>query len=205
MLIRIAKHRYCITRRCKTVSEAFKKLMDDIILPFYYREFTIWQNFRQQLLWSMDCDDLFKANKDEVQKLWEKYSAIMSPKKKYCLSALKLSEDVIVLEDCYQMIIDDAAIDIDKNDVKIAFQLSKQTVIKDADEKGMITLSRMVVCEFYEFIGRIAVLKFNNSEMAEISLADKICSVLDDLFVIINKTRKAIGVEEDVSASDEDY
>ena len=46
MLVRIAKHRYCNAKKCKNVSEAFKRLMDEVVLPFYYREFYIWQNFR---------------------------------------------------------------------------------------------------------------------------------------------------------------
>ena len=63
----------------------------------------------------------------------------------------------------------------------------------------------MVFPEFLEFIGRIAVLKFLNSELDDISLYEKICSVLDELLTIIGEKRKDGVIEIDFSASDENY
>lgn len=62
MLIRIAKHRYSNDKKCNKVSDAFKRFMNDIVNPFYKRYFSIWENFRQSQLWSLDIDDLFKSN-----------------------------------------------------------------------------------------------------------------------------------------------
>lgn len=70
--------------------------------------------------------------------------------------------------------IEDADINVNKHQVKFAFLLSKQTIIKDSEEKGQLVLSRMVFREFYEFIGRIAMLKFQNSEMEGIPLFEKV-------------------------------
>ena len=49
------------------------------------------------------------------------------------------------------------------------------------------------------------MLKFLNSEMEDISLHDKLASVLDELFVVINEKRKLGVLEADFSESDSDY
>jgi len=202
MLIRMAKHRYY--KVTKIVNVAFKRFMDEVVLPFYKSDFFSWLNFRQQFLWCLEIDDLFKANQDEINHLWIKYSTLTSQKKRYIIQNSTSPPEILIAEDCYKMI-EDAGIDLDRQEVKAAFAMSKQTVIKDSDEKGQLILSRMVHCEFYEFIGRIAMMLFDKSEMHEISLRDKICNVLDDLFAAIGQTRKEVSHEVDMSESDEDY
>jgi hypothetical protein len=63
----------------------------------------------------------------------------------------------------------------------------------------------MIYPEFLDFLGRVAVLKFLNSEMEDISLHDKLANVLDELFVFINEKRKLGVAEADFSESDSDY
>jgi hypothetical protein len=49
------------------------------------------------------------------------------------------------------------------------------------------------------------MLKFQNSEMESIPLAEKVGTVLDELFEIIEEKRRETNKEVDISASDEDY
>ena len=69
--------------------------------------------------------------------------------------------------------------------VKMLFSLSKQTIMNDNTADGQARLLRMTFVEFLEFIGRIAIAKFFNSEMEELPLSEKISYILDDLFVVI--------------------
>jgi hypothetical protein len=49
------------------------------------------------------------------------------------------------------------------------------------------------------------MIKFQNSEMEGIPLAEKVGSVLDELFEIIEEKRRSTIYEVDISESDEDY
>ena len=69
--------------------------------------------------------------------------------------------------------------------VKMLFSLSTQTIMNDNTADGQARLLRMTFVEFLEFIGRIAIAKFFNSEMEELPLSEKISYILDDLFVVI--------------------
>ena len=63
----------------------------------------------------------------------------------------------------------------------------------------------MTFVEFLEFIGRLAVVKFLETEMEELSLSQKIAYILDDLFAVIGAQRNEVFIEEEVSESDSDY
>jgi hypothetical protein len=142
MLVRIAKHRY-MNKHCNKVSDAFKKLMDNVVMPYYKREFAIWQNFRQSKLWCLDIDDLFRSNQELINRLWIRYATIPSHKKTYIAKNTVDSGDILTLEDIYKMV-KDADININKHEVQFSFSLSKQTVVKDSEEVGQLVLSRMV-------------------------------------------------------------
>lgn len=57
----------------------------------------------------------------------------------------------------------------------------------------------MTFVEFLEFIGRLAVVKFLETEMEELPLSQKIAYILDDLFAVIGAQRNEVFVEEDDS------
>ena len=77
--------------------------------------------------------------------------------------------------------------------------------MNDNTADGQARLLRMTFVEFLEFIGRIAIAKFFNSEMEELPLSEKISYILDDLFVVIGVQRQEGFTEEEVSDSDSDY
>ena len=64
----------------------------------------------------------------------------------------------------------------------------------------------MLFIEFLDFIGRLAVIKFNGTELNNLGLVHKISHVLDDLLAIVNE-RRVDSLEEEIeeSESDDDY
>ena len=50
-------------------------------------------------------------------------------------------------------------------------------------------LQRLKFVEFLEFVGRISIVKFNGTEMQDLSLVQKLEYIIDDLFVLISAKR----------------
>ena len=76
------------------------------------------------------------------------------------------------------------------------------------NEEGGKKYSRLMFTEFLEMIGRVAELKFKESELEEMHLANKIEFVLDDLFTCLpSLKRRQVNLIDNVeeSYSDEDY
>lgn len=82
-----------------------------------------------------------------------------------------------------------ADIGITKKQASLIFGQSKQTVVNDKEDRGQLTLERLTYVEFLEAIGRVAVVKFLQSELEELPLSEKICSILDELFAVIDERR----------------
>ena len=85
--------------------------------------------------------------------------------------------------------------------------MSKMTCANE-NELGGKMYSRLLFTEFLEMIGRVADLKFKESELEKIHLANKIEFVLDDLFTCMpGLKRRDINLIDDIeeSYSDEDY
>lgn len=61
--------------------------------------------------------------------------------------------------------------------------------MNDKEDRGQLTLERLTYVEFLEAIGRVAVVKFLQSELEELPLSEKICSILDELFAVIDERR----------------
>ena len=62
-----------------------------------------------------------------------------------------------------------------------AFALSKQTVSNETDEKQVKQYSKLNEAEFTEFIARMTIVIFQDSELSDISLEEKLEYVLRNL------------------------
>ena len=62
-----------------------------------------------------------------------------------------------------------------------AFALSKQTVGNETDEKQVKQYSKLNEAEFTEFIARMTIVIFQDSELSDISLEEKLEYVLRNL------------------------
>ena len=65
IIARMAKTKFYEKGICKTVWESVQKILTDLIIPNTV-EVMEWQGFRDNQLWCLDVDDLFKANQGAI-------------------------------------------------------------------------------------------------------------------------------------------
>jgi len=61
IIARMAKTKYLDKGICQTNADAVRKILKESIVPNTI-EVMEWQGFRDNQLWCLDVDDLFKAN-----------------------------------------------------------------------------------------------------------------------------------------------
>ena len=59
--VRLAKIKYFDKKRCDTIAESTRRIIEEFMLPNTC-EAMPWQEFRDKELWTLEVDDLFKAN-----------------------------------------------------------------------------------------------------------------------------------------------
>ena len=62
----------------------------------------------------------------------------------------------------------------------MAYGMSKMTVVDESDD-GIVKYNKLYFVEFLEMIGRIADIKYRNTEVGNLPLNKKIEFVLDEL------------------------
>jgi len=67
LFLRLSDAKYRQTKLVKTVSEAFKKLLEDHILPYHGTQKHLWQSWRDKYLWRTLIDELLLANKRSLE------------------------------------------------------------------------------------------------------------------------------------------
>ena len=76
-LVRLSKAKYVDTKIMPTCTSAFKRLLNETILSQNIVE--KWQEFRENYIWTLEVDDLIKANYDFICSI---YTEIADPKTK---------------------------------------------------------------------------------------------------------------------------
>ena len=66
----MAKTKFFEKGICKTVHESLEKLMLEYIIPNSIEQME-WQEFRENKLYTLEVDDLFKANLSAIEKLFK--------------------------------------------------------------------------------------------------------------------------------------
>lgn len=128
-----------------TLKEAVEALLNEYVLPYCkHYDHTKW---RKEQLWNEECDRVYKANWNFLNKLYDEYSAESRKRpgsKKY-----------VGLDDFYKFCSEAKLLDefITDRDPSVIFNLSMMTVVNELEsERGM----QMSLVEFIEGIGRIA-------------------------------------------------
>jgi hypothetical protein len=120
-LVRLSKAKYVDTKMMPTVTSAFKRLISETILSQNIVE--KWQEFRENYIWTLEVDDLIKANYDFICDI---YSALADPKSK------KLG---------YKMCIETfVAIGNSLESVKFCYGMSKMSVHLDSHTSYYMTM-----------------------------------------------------------------
>ena len=84
------------------------------------------------------------------------------------------------LRNC-EVLVEDSVFNLTPEQVLRVFALSKQTVSNETDDKQVKQYSRMNEVEFIEFIARMTLIVFQDSELSDISLEEKLEYVLRNL------------------------
>ena len=143
IIARMAKQKYFERGVCKTVAESVEKLLVDFIIPNSIESME-WQLFMDNQLWTLEVDDLFKANQYGVDQLFKKFSTMQVRNTKY------LSKD-----DCVKMMVD-SGVPLSEKNVVVAYALSKSTIANEMEQFDKY--NQMNMSEFHEFLGRAASL-----------------------------------------------
>jgi hypothetical protein len=83
---------------------------------------------------------------------------------------------------------------------------SKMTIVNEQEKDALSKYRKLVYVEFLEFIARFSMKYFEQSEMVELELCEKIEYVLDAMFDVYGlKRERQVTTIEEFSASDDDY
>lgn len=138
ILVRLANIKYLETKVVKSFPEAIEKLIVECIIPNFVPE--PWQEFRDKHLWTIEVNDLMEANEANLTKIYSNYKTVTKPK--------------LEIQDCIQMCMRDANLNVSEKDISFSFGLCHMTVI--SEERQFKHYQSLEFVEFLEFIGRLA-------------------------------------------------
>ena len=189
-LVRIAAVKYKDTKQASTFAEAFEMLLKKNVLEYSHPP--PWQEFREKELWDLAPDDVITANLAHLNKVHDKLTKV---KGKHATLAVRAVIDLVTK---------DSRLMLSEKDAFFCFGMSKMTV-KDENDGGTLRYNVLTRAEFYEFIGRVAALKYH--DRTDQALATKMEYVLDAILPKFGLARvpvdwEAIEEVDDVSSDD---
>ena len=175
ILCRIADHKYKKKMIVDTLAEAVEKLIHECI----FKNFTPgpWQSWREEFLWNYDVSDVFEANTANIKKLYKK------------CTELRGKGGEIAKQKTLEMVTKDSQVNILLKEAYYCLGMSKMTV-KDERVEAYNVLK---LVEFTEYIGRIAAIRYQDDEYADLGLAKKIERTLDLILPFYGMKRKPTG------------
>lgn len=156
IIARLAKIKYFEKGICHSVAASTEKMIQDSILPNTTEKMP-WQEFRDNELWTLEVDDLFKANKSGMDQLIQ-ISKSFNRETVHCSL-----EDAVDLVDGAGFSGTDA-----ENKTSIAYSLSKSFIVDEMEDFDSYNMLKRG--EFHEFIGRLAYLLYTKGDDAESKL-----------------------------------
>ncbi|CDW71199.1 UNKNOWN [Stylonychia lemnae] len=140
---------------------------------------------KQELIWTLEVDDLFKANMNSIKKLFQ--------------SVLTGLKRVFTLEDAIEMVLKASGLQMNIKDARVAHAYSKFLVVDEME--NIDSLQLLNFGEFQEFIARLGQIKYGDPTM---TLYDKIFKVLTELLRLIG-TSPQHPKNDDLGQSESDY
>ena len=185
-IARIARSKYVEQKRIETVHEACEKLITDCIIKNYTWE--PWQDYRENVLYVLEVDDVLKTNLEGIEKVMKAYHA---PRKNY-----------MNRKDFVSLVTRDSRVMIGEKEAIYCLSMSKMTVVLETKTPKQYDI--IALPEMCEALGRVADYKYRSQ--TSLTIAQKIELLLDDVFTFINWKRKEVSQEiEEVSESDDEY
>ena len=116
------------------------------------------------------------------------------------------NQEVVALSDLKWFFIKILGYKFTNQEVQACYAESKMTIINEQEKDATAKYRKILYVEFLEFIARFSIKIFEQSEMAELEINEKIEYVLDAMFEPYNlKREKQVTTIEEFSASDDDY
>ena len=112
----------------------------------------------------------------------------------------------LTVADCNKMIIRDSKFDAMESSISYCFSMSKKTVMNELDEECRVKYERLTYFEFLEFLARLVTHQFEDSELHELPLEEKLEFIIEELFKIVGFRFKYPRLEiAEFSDSDDEY
>ena len=186
-IVRIAFYKYKQTGKTTTTAEGLKILID--ILHSKYDNWQ-WQGWREEVLWTLENDDLVRTNLAPMKKLYTFYNQVKKTKTYY-------------LEDAIEMFTRDVNLELLPEQIVQAWGMSQMTIMNEFKNRKLYFEAQFP--EFLEFFCRLAAAKFKEGPHKNKSLNDKIAMLMDLAFPLVNSKRKEVVIEQQyVSESEEE-
>lgn len=135
-------------------SEALEKLLIENVFP--YAQPQPWQEFRDSYLWTIEVNDVLHCNLDGIRKVYNHY---FEPRKKW-----------MSMQDALALVMRDSGVNLIEKESIFCYGMCKMTVPQESEETTA-KYKRLAFVEFLEFIGRVAEMKYRNSDLEDLSLA----------------------------------
>lgn len=189
LLVRIAGAKFR-ERVCKTWTDSFEKLWEENVLPI--TEMHTWQGFRDEQLYTVEVNDVLHANDELIRQVYQKY--------------FTLNQKFMTQDDALDLFCSESECYLSTKEALYCYGMCKMTNPHENDHPEKY--AKLQYVEFLEMIGRVAEHKYRGSEQEPLPLAEKIETILDQIFSVLGSgtKRKEVGVEiEAVTESDSEY
>lgn len=153
IIARMAKTKFFEKGICKTVHESLEKLLLEYIIPNSIEQME-WQEFRENKLYTLEVDDLFKANLAAIEKLFKQGGLKPGRNARKYISKDEVLDLQAACSAKAPFLIKQ------ENKTVLAYSLSKMTIKNEMGDYDKYNQMQMV--EFFEFIGRWAELLFQD-------------------------------------------
>ena len=163
---RIGREKYFNKGLTDSIHEGTRRFIEDYLIPNTCEKMP-WQPFRKDRLWNLDVDDLFKANRANMDKLYKLGKTGDHTKD---LNAFELADAIFLLEMSGYRGVNNL------DNIGLAYSLSKMTIINEMEDFDSYNNLKKV--EFYEFLGRFAELSYEG----DIPLVQKLGRLLTIVF-----------------------
>lgn len=107
---------------CPTMAESFEMLLQRHIMPINVMD--QWQGFRDNLMYNVQCNDVFEANLEQTKAIFNIYTR----------GYLKF----ITFDNVKELFMKKSNLNLSLKDVTFCFGMSKITVINELDKKESV-------------------------------------------------------------------
>ncbi|CDW84855.1 UNKNOWN [Stylonychia lemnae] len=182
ILVRMAFSKYVEKGPLRTINEGLIKLIQDHLVENAVEKIDS-EGWRLEELWSLEVDDLLKANMNGIKQLY-----------KYMCQGRKQLEYETAID-----MIHETTLNMTSEEITTAFAYSKSTFVQEMED--IWKYKRMPFHEFLEFLGRLGQVKYQGEPLP---LETKIEMVLEQLFPLVSEKVRQAKQNDDIE-SETDY